>query len=189
MLKKSTIIPLLIVLMLVPVWTMTLVSCASKEVKQNATGMSDEEKARLEAERRAAEEAARRKAMEEETLRAREAEARDLFLNQNALFDFDKFDIRPDAETVLRQKADYMSSHGSFNVQIQGHCDERGTETYNLALGARRAESAKNFVESLGVSSGRLATESFGESQPIDPGHNEEAWAKNRRAQFAIVGQ
>ena len=76
--------------------------------------------------------------------------------------------------------------HPGVTVTIEGHCDERGTNEYNLALGDRRAESAKRFLTDLGISATRLTTVSYGEERPVDPRHNEEAWAKNRRAHFVI---
>ena len=76
--------------------------------------------------------------------------------------------------------------HQDVTVTIQGHCDERGTNEYNLALGDRRADSTKTFLVDLGISASRLTTVSYGEERPVDPRHNEEAWAKNRRAHFVI---
>ncbi len=99
-------------------------------------------------------------------------------------FDFDKSFIREDAKPVLQDVADYLKRTPNAGVLIEGHCDERGTAEYNLALGERRAESAKSYLLSLGVKAGALSTVSFGEEKPLDPGHNEDAWAKNRRAHF-----
>ena len=81
-----------------------------------------------------------------------------------------------------------MNQNPSVRVQIEGHCDERGTEEYNLALGERRANAAKQYLTTAGISAGRLSTISYGE-RPLDPGHNEAAWAKNRRDHFVITGQ
>ncbi|MBI3793366.1 MAG: peptidoglycan-associated lipoprotein Pal [Nitrospinae bacterium] len=100
-------------------------------------------------------------------------------------FDFDKSDIKSDDGKILAKNAEVLKAHPSVNVVIEGHCDERGTAEYNLALGERRASSAKKYLVSLGVEETKLGTISYGEEKPLDEGHNETAWAKNRRAQFA----
>lgn len=105
---------------------------------------------------------------------------------QDIHFDFDKSFIREDAKPVLTRIADHMKNSPSALLLIEGHCDERGTPEYNMALGERRAEAAKRYLVSLGVREGALSTVSFGEEKPLDPGHNEEAWAKNRRAHFVL---
>ncbi len=79
--------------------------------------------------------------------------------------------------------------YSTVKIQIEGHCDERGTAEYNLALGERRANSAKKYLVSLGIPADRLSTISYGKEMPLDPGHNEEAWAKNRRAHFIILSK
>ena len=84
------------------------------------------------------------------------------------------------------QKAEWMRENPNATVTIEGHCDERGTNEYNLALGDRRAESAKAFLTDLGIDSSRLTTISYGEERPVDPRSDEEAWAKNRRAHFVV---
>jgi peptidoglycan-associated lipoprotein len=101
-------------------------------------------------------------------------------------FDFNQAFIREDAKPVLAKIADAMKANRSASLSIEGHCDERGTAEYNLALGARRAAAAKKYLVSLGVGAGSLSTVSFGEEKPVDPGHTEEAWAKNRRAHFVL---
>lgn len=99
-------------------------------------------------------------------------------------FDFDKSFIREDAKPVLAKIAEAMKANRPAALSIEGHCDERGTAEYNMALGERRAEAAKKYLVSLGVRADSLSTISYGEEKPVDPGHNEEAWAKNRRAHF-----
>jgi peptidoglycan-associated lipoprotein len=111
------------------------------------------------------------------------------FQNQDILFDYDKYDLRTDARTILDRKAGFLNQNSSVRVQIEGHCDERGTNEYNLALGERRANAAKQYLTTAGVSAGRLSTISYGEERPLDPGRNEAAWARNRRAHFVITGQ
>jgi peptidoglycan-associated lipoprotein len=105
---------------------------------------------------------------------------------QDIHFDFDKSFIRDDAKPVLSSVADYLKKNKGARVTIEGHCDERGTSEYNMALGDRRAESARAYLVSLGVPASALATVSFGEEKPLDPGHTEGAWAKNRRGHFVV---
>jgi peptidoglycan-associated lipoprotein len=99
-------------------------------------------------------------------------------------YDFDSASLSTEAEEQLKQNAVWMQKNTLPTVSVEGHCDERGTDEYNIALGERRAVAAKNYLVTLGVSGGRLSTVSYGEERPFDPGHNEEAWAKNRRAHF-----
>jgi peptidoglycan-associated lipoprotein len=99
-------------------------------------------------------------------------------------FDYDKAEIRSDQIEVLQSNAQYLRNLSAQRVQIQGHCDERGTEEYNLALGDRRARAVKDYLSSLGISNERLTTISFGEALPFETEHDETAWSKNRRAHF-----
>jgi peptidoglycan-associated lipoprotein len=103
-------------------------------------------------------------------------------------FDFDRYDIRADGQPVLAAQAAWLNRYGAVQVRIEGNCDERGTREYNLALGARRANSVRDFLTSHGVSPGRITTISYGKEKPIDPGTGEEAWAHNRNAHTAITG-
>lgn len=102
-------------------------------------------------------------------------------------FDTDKFNIDAQDQSTLRSQAQWLLQYPNKNITIQGHTDERGTRDYNLALGERRANSAKNFLISLGVSSNRINTVSFGKEQPIALGSNDNAWAQNRRAVTVTV--
>jgi len=104
-------------------------------------------------------------------------------------FAFDRYDLSPEAREILAQNAQFMLGFPEAKIQIEGHCDERGTSEYNLALGERRALSAKRYLSSLGVPASRLSTISYGEELPVDPRHNEEAWAKNRRGHFVILSR
>jgi len=104
-------------------------------------------------------------------------------------FDFDKYDIRPEDAAILKGNAAQLMKNTGVRIQIEGHCDERGTVEYNLALGERRANSVQKYLVSLGVPSGRLSTISYGKEMPLDPGHNEEAWSKNRRAHFVVLSK
>ena len=109
------------------------------------------------------------------------------FIDQAVLFDFDSAVLRPEAQALLQEKAAWLKSNPSVPlVLIEGHCDERGTEAYNMALGAKRADSVKNFLLDLGVDNKILDTQSFGEEKPAVDGHNEDAWSQNRRASFVL---
>jgi peptidoglycan-associated lipoprotein len=104
-------------------------------------------------------------------------------------FEFDQSSLSPEAQEVLRRNADWLRKNSSVSVEVEGHCDERGTIEYNLALGDRRARSAKDFLVNLGIGAARMRTISYGKEMPLDPGHTEGAWAKNRRAHFTIISK
>ncbi len=112
--------------------------------------------------------------------------ARNMFQYEDLFFDYDSSELLSLAQEVLKRKAEWLLNNGGESAVIEGHCDERGSEEYNIALGDRRAESAKSFLIDLGIGATRMSTKTYGESRPVDPGHNEEAWAKNRRAHFVI---
>jgi len=179
-------------------------SCAKKQVREEAPPPSAiereaEEKARAEAEEKAraeAEERARLEAAERERAEAEakaraesEAKAREMrnFESELICFDFDKSELKPSAQETLTKKASWLKANLDYSVRIAGHCDERGTNEYNLALGERRANSAAKYLIALGVGEDRISTVSYGEERPADPGHNEEAWAKNRRDEFSLM--
>jgi peptidoglycan-associated lipoprotein len=104
-------------------------------------------------------------------------------------FDFDKYDLRDDAVRTLGDNAARIKEHSGFKVRIEGHCDERGTVEYNLALGEKRARAAREYLSSIGVPAGRMRIISFGKERPLDPGHNESAWAENRRDEFIFLAE
>jgi peptidoglycan-associated lipoprotein len=116
---------------------------------------------------------------------AREA-ARKSFVSENIHFAFDSAVISDQGRQILVGKAGYLRTNPDVTVTVEGHCDERGTEAYNLKLGQQRAEAVKNFMVHQGISADRLDTVSFGEGRPIASGQNEASWTKNRRAQFVI---
>jgi len=101
-------------------------------------------------------------------------------------FDFDKYNIRQDDRQILSRNAAYLSKNINVKIVIEGNCDERGTAEYNMALGERRADEAKQYLVNLGIDGKRITTISYGSEKPLDPGHDEDAWAKNRRDHFAV---
>jgi peptidoglycan-associated lipoprotein len=107
-------------------------------------------------------------------------------MQEDIHFEFDKSTLTPAAQDILLRKAEWLRENPNATVTIEGHADERGTNEYNLALGDRRAESAKAFLADLGIDAARMTTISYGEERPVDPRHNEEAWAKNRRDHFVV---
>ena len=104
-------------------------------------------------------------------------------------FDFDKYDVRPVDEAVLKENAVFLKNNPKMKIQIEGHCDERGTVEYNLALGERRANNTKKYLVFLGIPSDRISAISFGKERPLDKGHHEEAWARNRRAHIVVLSK
>ena len=106
---------------------------------------------------------------------------------ENIYFDFDQFTLSSEARQTLGNNAKYLQSKSDMEIVIEGHTDERGSDEYNLALGESRALAAKNYLVSLGINPRRLSVISYGEEKPAKLGSNEEAWAKNRRAEFKVV--
>ena len=104
-------------------------------------------------------------------------------------FDFDRSDLREDSRARLARNAEWLRAHPEFEVTLEGHCDERGTNEYNLALGERRAAAAKDYLTSLGVAASRLRTLSYGEERPQCAGSDESCWSRNRRAHFLVTGR
>jgi len=105
---------------------------------------------------------------------------------EDVFFDFDKYEIKDEYKKVLEKNAEILLAHPEIKLLVEGHCDERGTNEYNLALGEKRAKAVIDFYIAYGISPDRLSMISYGEERPFDPGHNEEAWAKNRRAHMVI---
>jgi peptidoglycan-associated lipoprotein len=187
-----------------------LAGCPKKQVVVNRDQPSvqrSEEAARLEREREA------REAKERELARLREEDLKrptggelektlvtkkepgiegEVFeskLLQDIHFDFDKYDIRREDEAILKENAAFLKNNPKMKIQIEGHCDERGTVEYNLALGERRASNTKKYLVFLGIPSDRISTISYGKERPQDKGHHEEAWAKNRRAHVVVLSK
>ncbi len=119
------------------------------------------------------------------SLAGREAEVDD-FENEYIYFDFDRYTLSAEATAVLNRKVAFLKAHADLAVEVQGHCDERGTAEYNMALGDRRAKAARDYLVTMGIAASRLTSISYGEERPIDTAGSEDAWAKNRRAQFMV---
>jgi peptidoglycan-associated lipoprotein len=190
-----------------------LSGCPKKTVPiSEPSAQKSEDAARLEAEK-AAKEKAEREAREKEEARIKEEAAKrekekefekslvakkqpgiegevlESKLLKDIYFDFDKYEVRPEDIGILKENAALIMKNPTLKIQIEGHCDERGTAEYNLALGERRANSAKKYLVSLGIPADRLSTISYGKEMPLDPGHTEGAWAKNRRGHFIILSK
>ena len=191
MMKKSMILFLCLVFTFASLLMMS--SCAKKQVQVEDTagaptapppetkdmGPTEDERAAAEAERR------RQAMLAEEAARKLEGEI-SMFESEKIYFDFDRSELKPEARAVLTKKADWLRSNPKYKVRIEGHCDERGSTEYNLALGERRANAAWKFLNALGVSGERMSVISYGEERPDDPGHSEQAWSKNRRDEFVL---
>lgn len=106
---------------------------------------------------------------------------------RDVLFEYDSYDLRGNARDVLRGNADWLKSNPSARIEVEGHCDERGTSEYNLALGAKRSQTAKDYLVSLGISPDRISTISYGEEIPVCTEPSENCWRQNRRARFVVV--
>ncbi len=205
--RKNNIYTLAIFMMIL-CFGLTLMGCPKKTtLKEEPSSVKREEAARLEAERVEKEKVAK-ETREREAARKKE-EARKEFeksliakttpgiegkvyessLLKPVFFEFDKYDIRSDDAAILKGNADLLKKLPNVKIQIEGHCDERGTEEYNLSLGERRASSTKKYLLSLGIGGERVSTISYGEANPFDLGHQEEAWSKNRRAHFLITSK
>lgn len=111
-------------------------------------------------------------------------EAASLF--KDILFEYDSYVVRTEYEGVIKEVASFLSRNQNAKVTVEGHCDERGTVEYNLALGQKRADAVKNLLVRAGIKEERIKAVSYGKEMPVDPGHTEAAWAKNRRAHFKI---
>lgn len=167
---------------------LTLTGCPPKKVVQpeKPAVFEEAEKAAapsLKPEERITEQKIAKIETKEEFPRYREEE--DIF--KDIHFDFDKYDIRPEAKPILEGIASWLLKNKDARLSIEGHCDERGTNEYNLALGDRRAKAARDYLVALGVPSNRIEMISYGEEKPLCTEKTEECWAKNRRAHFVVL--
>ena len=158
---------------------------AVKAPEKSAVKDNAEAKKRAEQERAAAEKA-KEQAAKSEAARQAAAAAKESYTLADIYFDFDKFNLRDEARAVLNKHVEWLNKNKDVQVTVEGHCDERGTAEYNLALGERRANAVIKFLVDMGIDGKRLKAISYGSELPLDPRHNEEAWTKNRRAHFTI---
>ena len=169
------------------------VSCAKKTVVSNESTIKDQvevndqaDKIKSDAERIAQQKLEDEKIKAQTILEAKINAAKRRFENQDIHFDYDSSQLSSMAKTLLQEKAAWLKANNFVSIDIQGHCDDRGTTEYNLALGERRASAAKAYLINLGVSSANLNTISYGEEQPLNSGNTEQAFQQNRRAHFII---
>ena len=177
--------------------SLLLSSCAKKQVQVSDTVSPPAAEQNIDdAAKSKAEEEARKRTEEEASKQARQRELEKrkafdaqfrMFESQHIYFAFDKSDLTAESQSLLKQQANWLRDNASYTVRIDGHCDERGTNEYNLALGERRAHAAKTFLMDLGISGDRISSLSYGEERPEAPGHNEQAWSKNRRDGFKLI--
>lgn len=181
-----------LVLVLVLAFGFILISCAQKRVVQPQQPVTPQEtKAKAEAkpeqkipeEKITEQQLAKIETKEVET--SKYTEEKGMF--EDIHFDFDKYDIRPDAKPILQSVSDWLIKNKSSRLLIEGHCDERGTNEYNLALGDRRAKAARDYLVAVGVVSSRIDIISYGEEKPLCTEKTEECWQKNRRAHFVVL--
>jgi len=188
MTKKSLIITIFILC-----FGLIMIGCPKKTVMKEEPSVKKEEAAKTEAERAREKEIKAKEQFEKSLVAATtpgiEGQVFESSLLKDIHFDFDRYDIRPTDSAILKENAALLNKFTNVKIQIEGHCDERGTVEYNLALGERRATSAKNYLVSLGVASVRISTISYGEEKPLDSSHNEEAWTKNRRAHTVVTAK
>jgi peptidoglycan-associated lipoprotein len=149
------------------------------------------DQAAREAAERAAREAADRAAREAADKAKKEAAAKAAAILKELQiadinFDYDKYNLKPEAQEILKKGAPAYLKYRDYKLVVEGHCDERGTAEYNLALGEKRATEAAKYLADLGIDKTRIKTISYGKEMPLDKGHDEAAWAKNRRAHFVI---
>jgi len=126
------------------------------------------------------------RSLSDDELRAAQREQAQREVGNMIFFAFDSFELTPESRNVLTVKADALKKYSLFNIVIEGHCDERGTSEYNLALGERRAKAAQQFLNQLGIADNRITIVSYGKERPLEQGHGEAAWSKNRRDEFKI---
>ncbi len=183
---------IILVMTIIPLFM--LASCGKKDIQAGQTTIdgedgaldsevveSDEQFGSIQGDSDLSEEQLAAQKREEEAIAVKEE-----FVNENIYFGFDSATLTPEAQEILQKKFHWLEQNPEVVIVIEGHCDNRGTEAYNLALGERRAESAKAFLADLGIDESKIMTISYGEERPLDPDETEDAWVKNRRATFVI---
>ncbi len=182
--NKKKRAPLIILALICSFLLLLSVSCTGKKKKgpSGPSSTTDVRKGETKAERiKRLEREARLRELEEQKRLIRKFEAEAVYFDYNESF------LSPMARAKLKKKAAWLRNNPAYSVLIEGHCDERGTNAYNLALGDRRANTTRKYILFLGISEKRIKTVSYGEEKPADPGNNEAAWAKNRRCEFKLI--
>jgi peptidoglycan-associated lipoprotein len=181
-----------IIVCLLIISSMLLIGCAQRKVgqqlqpgdqQQQPSDAAKDKKGALKPEERITEQQIAKIDTKDEPARYKEEKG----LFEDVYFDFDRYDIRPEAKPVLNNISSWLLKNPDAKLSVEGHCDERGTNEYNLALGDRRAKSARDFLIALGVASKRIEIVSYGEEKPQCTEQTEECWAKNRRAHFVVL--
>jgi len=170
--------------------------CASKPAQTGIKPLTAEEQARLEQEealkrkereaRISEEEMARTRAERERAEREKALQAQKAIPVSDIYFEYDSYTVQSGDLAKIKEMGEWLKANSGVRIAVEGHCDERGTVEYNLALGQKRAEVVKNHLMKFGIDEKRIRTISFGKEMPADPGHSEDAWAKNRRVHFAV---
>ena len=158
------------------------VDTAAERMRADSIAAEEERRRREEAER-----IQRQREADSLAALARSGEEVRAMLATMVHFEYDKADVRSDDAAVLDAKVSILQANPNLRIRVHGHCDERGSDEYNLALGNRRAQAAKQYLVSHGIDASRIETQSWGEERPIAQGMTEDAWAQNRRAEFEIV--
>ena len=172
--------------------SLLLLSCSTKKIKSEEVvtkppTAKEEKKEEGKKEAVSQDQELKEKALrEEEARKLKEAAEKARFESEDIHFDFDQYLLTDSAKQSLNRKAQWLKQFPAAKAVIEGHCDERGSAEYNLALGQKRADAAMQYLVSLGINANRLSTISYGKEKPLDPRPNEEAWAKNRRAHFVL---
>jgi len=181
---NKTIWKYLLIAVMVPALLCT-VSCSKKSVKADTAAPSVSSDAADREAKRLAEEQRLRDEAKKGTLSATE-QAKYRFITDDAYFDFDSSALTTEAQSVLKQKSQWLMSNSAAQATVEGHCDERGTNAYNLALGERRANAAKEYLVGLGVPGDKIQTVSYGKSRPLCTQHDDACWDQNRRDEFTL---
>lgn len=192
---KQTSFGVLVILLIVS--ALFLFSCGKKEIKSEGIASQppapvgeEAEKAKKQVQLKEQEPSAQglkeKTLSEEEARRLKEAAEKAHFESEDIYFEFDQYVLSDTAKKNLNKKAQWLKAFPAAKALIEGHCDERGSAEYNLALGQKRADAAMQYLVSLGINANRLSTISYGKEKPLDPGHTEAAWAKNRRDHFVL---
>lgn len=191
--KTGGVMKKILFLALVLVFAYMLFGCAQRKVVQPQPSVTPEEARAKAPEGRPEQKVPEEKITEQQIakIETKEGEmpkyAEEKSIFNDIHFDFDKYDIRPDAKPILQSVAEWLMKNKPADLLIEGHCDERGTNEYNLALGDRRAKAAKDSLIALGIPSGRINSISYGEEKPLCTEQTEECWQKNRRAHFVVL--